>query len=275
MSDLSGKQRRWLRGQAHSLKPVVQLGARGLTDAVVAEVDAALEVHELIKVRLAGDRDERQAVAADLADRVEAAAVGLTGTSPCSSGRTTTRRSGASALPADRAAERRDLDTAGGRAAAPGRPDGGGGSAPSAPVLQSLRRMLLSELVATSERIGATRSRREKADLLAALLRRLGPAEVGIGVAYLAGELPQGRIGVGPALLGDAVPGEAAAEAALSLAEVDATLSRCRRRLGGRRQPAAQASCWATLLGARHGRPSSASSPPCCSASCARGRSRA
>lgn len=79
MSDLSGKQRRWLRGQAHALKPVVQLGARGLTDAVVAEVDAALETHELIKVRLAAGRDERAAMAADLADRVEAEAVGLTG----------------------------------------------------------------------------------------------------------------------------------------------------------------------------------------------------
>jgi len=79
MSDLSGKQRRWLRGQAHSLKPLVQLGARGLTDAVVAEVDTALEAHELIKVRLAGDRDGREAMAADLADRVEAEAVGLTG----------------------------------------------------------------------------------------------------------------------------------------------------------------------------------------------------
>jgi RNA-binding protein len=79
MSDLSGKQRRWLRGEAHLLKAVVQLGARGLTDSVVAEVDTALEAHELIKVRLVGGRDEREAMAADLADRVEAQAVGLTG----------------------------------------------------------------------------------------------------------------------------------------------------------------------------------------------------
>jgi len=79
MSDLSGKQRRWLRGQAHALKPVVQLGGKGLTDTVVAEVDRSLDAHELIKVRLVGERDEREAVAADLADRVEADAVGLTG----------------------------------------------------------------------------------------------------------------------------------------------------------------------------------------------------
>jgi RNA-binding protein len=79
MNDLTGKQRRWLRGQAHSLKPVVQLGEKGLTDAVVAEVDRSLDAHELIKVRLVGERDEREAQAADLADRVEAEAVGLTG----------------------------------------------------------------------------------------------------------------------------------------------------------------------------------------------------
>lgn len=79
MTDLTGKQRRWLRGQAHPLKPVVQLGEKGLTDAVVAEVDRSLDAHELIKVRLVGERDEREAQAADLADRVDAEAVGLTG----------------------------------------------------------------------------------------------------------------------------------------------------------------------------------------------------
>jgi DNA ligase 1 len=86
--------------------------------------------------------------------------------------------------------------------------------------------MLLADLVDTSERVGATRSRLAKADHLAALLRRLGPGEVGLGVAYLAGELPQGRIGVGPSLLRDAFPGAAAEEPALGLAETDATLSR-------------------------------------------------
>jgi RNA-binding protein len=79
MSDLGGKRRRWLRGQAHALKPLVRVGARGLTDSVVAEVDTALAAHELIKVRLAGERDERQTLAEKLADRVDAALVGVTG----------------------------------------------------------------------------------------------------------------------------------------------------------------------------------------------------
>lgn len=79
MSDLTSKQRKWLRGEAHNLSPVVQLGSRGLTDAVVAEVDTALEAHELIKVRMVGDRDQRQADLADLTDRVDAGSAGLVG----------------------------------------------------------------------------------------------------------------------------------------------------------------------------------------------------
>lgn len=79
MTELSGKQRKHLRGEAHDMHPVVQLGSDGLTDAVVAEVDRSLEAHELIKVKLIGDRDERQQILDDLADRVEAEAVGLVG----------------------------------------------------------------------------------------------------------------------------------------------------------------------------------------------------
>ncbi len=58
---LNPSQTRFLRGQAHHLKPVVILGQNGLTDNVLAEVDNALDSHELIKVRInAGDRDSRQ-----------------------------------------------------------------------------------------------------------------------------------------------------------------------------------------------------------------------
>lgn len=51
--DLTTKQKRHLRALAHHLNPVVQVGKTGLTDAVVAKVDAELEVHELIKVKVA------------------------------------------------------------------------------------------------------------------------------------------------------------------------------------------------------------------------------
>jgi len=69
-------QRLELKAQAHALKPVVLLGAAGLTPAAIAEIDRALTAHSLIKVRVPlDDRDERDAIFAEIADRVGAARV--------------------------------------------------------------------------------------------------------------------------------------------------------------------------------------------------------
>jgi RNA-binding protein len=58
---LSPSQRRYLRSLAHDLSPVILLGAKGATDAVLKELDLALSHHELVKVKLSGgDKDERQ-----------------------------------------------------------------------------------------------------------------------------------------------------------------------------------------------------------------------
>lgn len=54
--------KKYLKQKAHSLKPVVLLGAHGLTGAVHAEIDVALSAHELIKIKLTGgDKPQRQA----------------------------------------------------------------------------------------------------------------------------------------------------------------------------------------------------------------------
>ena len=66
--ELTGKQRSYLRALAHPLKPVVQIGHGGLTDAVLSAIDGALTTHELIKIKVSGD-DE--ASAADLAPEIE------------------------------------------------------------------------------------------------------------------------------------------------------------------------------------------------------------
>lgn len=59
---LSPSQRRYLRSLAHDLNPVILLGAKGATDAVLQELDLALSHHELVKVKLSGgDKEERQA----------------------------------------------------------------------------------------------------------------------------------------------------------------------------------------------------------------------
>jgi len=64
---LSDKQLRFLRGRAHALKPVIQVGNNGLTAGVLAETRRALCDHELIKLRLqAADRATRDALLADL-----------------------------------------------------------------------------------------------------------------------------------------------------------------------------------------------------------------
>src|SRR5687767_397276 len=79
--------------------------------------------------------------------------------------------------------------------------------------------MLLAKLVDASATVTATRARSAKIAALAALLRELPPEEVRVGVAYLTGELPQGRIGVGYAgVFGIDV--EPASAASLALAEV-------------------------------------------------------
>ena len=84
--------------------------------------------------------------------------------------------------------------------------------------------MLLTELVDASEAVGATRSRLEKVNRIAAVLERLSPEEVPAGVAFLSGELRQRQIGVGWAALRD-LPAPAA-EASLTVLEVDAAFER-------------------------------------------------
>ncbi|MDB2330740.1 ribosome assembly RNA-binding protein YhbY [Alteromonas sp. A079] len=60
---LSNKQKQFLKGLAHPMKPVVQLGSNGLTEGVVAEIDNALNHHELIKVKVpTDDREEKSLI---------------------------------------------------------------------------------------------------------------------------------------------------------------------------------------------------------------------
>ena len=70
---LTAAQRKALKGRAHKLEPVVHIGAKGLTDEVVAEIDRALAAHELIKVRAASlDRESRDETLGQICDRTGA-----------------------------------------------------------------------------------------------------------------------------------------------------------------------------------------------------------
>jgi RNA-binding protein len=73
---LSPAQRKEKRADAHHLDPVVMIGGDGLTPAVQKEVDAALNAHGLIKVRVFSDeRATREAIFAALSDELGAAPI--------------------------------------------------------------------------------------------------------------------------------------------------------------------------------------------------------
>jgi DNA ligase-1 len=90
----------------------------------------------------------------------------------------------------------------------------------------------LFKIVSTSQRVSRTRSRLQKIDQLATCLRLLAPSEIQIGAAYLAGDLPQGRMGIGPALLKGAMPDQASAKPSLTLEHVDSVLTRIGKTTG-------------------------------------------
>ena len=56
---LSDKQIRHLKGLAHHLKPVVRVGQHGLRDSVLAELEGALDAHELVKVKVVAEKAGR------------------------------------------------------------------------------------------------------------------------------------------------------------------------------------------------------------------------
>lgn len=73
---LTSAQKRYLRGLAHGLKPVLMVGGKGVTPGVLSELDLVLETHELVKVKLAAeDREARNAWIEALADGADAALV--------------------------------------------------------------------------------------------------------------------------------------------------------------------------------------------------------
>ncbi|MDG5813500.1 ribosome assembly RNA-binding protein YhbY [Chitinispirillales bacterium ANBcel5] len=52
MSQLSTKQRQYLKGLAHSLNPVIQIGKDGLSEGIISQISESLDDHELIKINL-------------------------------------------------------------------------------------------------------------------------------------------------------------------------------------------------------------------------------
>ena len=60
MKKLTGLQAKYLRGLAHSLKPVVFVGQKGITDTLIASTEQALDHHELIKIKFIDFKKNQQ-----------------------------------------------------------------------------------------------------------------------------------------------------------------------------------------------------------------------
>jgi DNA ligase-1 len=84
----------------------------------------------------------------------------------------------------------------------------------------------LHELVDTSRAVAATSGRRAKVERLAALLARLAPDEIPVAVGFLVGAARQGRLGIGPAAVREAMAAAAAPRPSLEILEVDRAFER-------------------------------------------------
>ncbi|MDP6437771.1 MAG: ribosome assembly RNA-binding protein YhbY [Gammaproteobacteria bacterium] len=77
---LTERQKKYLRRAAHDLKPVITVGDKGITDALIAELESTLEHHELIKIRFrVGDRNVRDTAIEQLVGTAKATLVSRVG----------------------------------------------------------------------------------------------------------------------------------------------------------------------------------------------------
>jgi RNA-binding protein len=79
--ELSSTQRKFLRGKAHGLKAVVQVGHKGFSGALAKNVDSALNDHELLKVKFIDfkEKEQKQEITAAIAAHTRSSLVGLVG----------------------------------------------------------------------------------------------------------------------------------------------------------------------------------------------------
>ncbi|WP_392566128.1 ribosome assembly RNA-binding protein YhbY [Utexia brackfieldae] len=78
--NLTNKQKQHLKSLAHPLKPIVMIGSNGLTEGVIAEIELALNHHELIKVKVSTEeRETKQLIASAIVRETQAIEVQMIG----------------------------------------------------------------------------------------------------------------------------------------------------------------------------------------------------
>ncbi|MEN6490244.1 MAG: ribosome assembly RNA-binding protein YhbY [Syntrophaceae bacterium] len=79
MEKLNSSDRKNLRSQAHHLKPVVMVGRNGVSEQLIASVDAALKDHELIKVKFLDFKEEKKEISEEIATITKSEVAGIIG----------------------------------------------------------------------------------------------------------------------------------------------------------------------------------------------------
>jgi RNA-binding protein len=79
MDKLKGSQKKYLRAQAHHLKPLVMIGAKGVTKQLIGSLDNALNDHELIKVKFGEFKQEKKEISAEIAGATQSDLIVLIG----------------------------------------------------------------------------------------------------------------------------------------------------------------------------------------------------
>jgi RNA-binding protein len=79
MEPLKSSQRKYLRGEAHHLKPLVMVGTKGVTEQLLGSVDLALKDHELIKVKFGDFKEAKKEISEEIAKATKSELVGLIG----------------------------------------------------------------------------------------------------------------------------------------------------------------------------------------------------
>ncbi|MDY6881587.1 MAG: ribosome assembly RNA-binding protein YhbY [Desulfatiglans sp.] len=81
MKELKSFQKKYLRGLAHSLKPVVSVGQKGITDTLIGSINEALNAHELIKIKFQDfkEKSQKKALLEIMRQKTQSQVVGLIG----------------------------------------------------------------------------------------------------------------------------------------------------------------------------------------------------
>jgi RNA-binding protein len=79
MDKLKGSQKKYLRAQAHHLKPLVIVGTKGVTGQLIGSVDLALKDHELIKVKFGEFKESKKEISEEIVQATKSELIGLIG----------------------------------------------------------------------------------------------------------------------------------------------------------------------------------------------------